>query len=145
VQSVPHCLRLPPSASLLPDRSAAADKGYHTNQTLVDCERVGVRTDIPQQETGKRRWSDKPPKMESAFRNNRRRMTRKKGKRLQRQRSELVERSFAHVCETDGARRTCLRGKRKINKRDLMHVAVRNLGLLMRDLFGIGKPRVLQG
>jgi len=24
---------------------AAADKGYHANQTLVDCERVGVRTD----------------------------------------------------------------------------------------------------
>jgi hypothetical protein len=32
-----------------------------------------------------------------------------------------------------------------INKRYLIHVAARNLGLLMRDLFGIGKPRVLQG
>ena len=123
----------------------AADKGYHANQTLVDCERVGVRTYIPERETGKRRWSDKPPEMEAAFRNNRRRVRRDKGQRLQRKRSELVERSFAHVCETGGARRTWLRGKRKINKRYLMHVAARNLGLLMRDLFGIGKPRVLQG
>ena len=56
-----------------------------------------------------------------------------------------MERSFAHVGETGGAGRTWLRGKLKINKRYLIHVAARNLGLLMRDLFGIGKPRVLQG
>ncbi len=124
---------------------AVADKGYHVNQTLVDCEQVGVRTYIPERETGKRRWSDKPPEMESAFRNNRRRMRCDKGRRLQKKRSELVERSFAHVCETGGARRTWLRGQQKINKRYLIHVAARNLGLLMRDLFGIGKPRVLQG
>ena len=49
------------------------------------------------------------------------------------------------MCETGGARRTLLRGKLKINKRYLIHVAARNLGLIMRDLFGIGKPRVLQG
>lgn len=126
-------------------KEAAADKGYHANQTLVDCEQVSVRTYIPERETGKRRWSNKPPEMEAAFRNNRRRMRSDKGKRLQKKRSELVERSFAHVCETGGARRTWLRGKGKINKRYLIHVAARNLGLLMRDLFGIGKPRVLQG
>ena len=34
--------------------------------------------------------------------------------------------------------------KLKINKRYVIHVAARNLGLLMRDLFKIGKPRVLQ-
>jgi transposase len=126
-------------------QEAAADKGYHANQTLVDCEQVGVRTYIPERESGKRRWTDKSPEMEPAFRNNRRRVRRNKGKRLQRKRSELVERSFAHVCETGGARRTWLRGKQKINKRYLIHVAARNLGLMMRDLFGIGKPRVLQG
>ena len=122
----------------------AADKGYHANQTLVDCEQAGLRTYIPERETGTRRWTDKTPEAESAFRNNRRRVRRDKGKRLQRKRSELVERSFAHVCETGGARRTWLCGKDKINKRYLTHVAARNLGLLMRDLFGMGKPRVLQ-
>ena len=123
----------------------AADKGYHANQTLVDCEQVGLRTYIPERDTGQRRWTDKSSETESAFRNNRRRVRRDKGKRLQRKRSELLERSFAHVCETGGARRTWLRGKQNINKRYLIHVAARNLGLLMRDLFGIGKPRVLQG
>lgn len=125
-------------------QEVAADKGYHANQTLVDCETCNIRSYIPERE-GKRVWSDKSPEMESAFRNNRQRVRRAKGKRLQKKRSELLERSFAHVCETGGARRTWLRGKQKINKRYSIHVAARNLGLLMRDLFGVGKPRVLQG
>ena len=99
---------------------------------------------LPERETGPRRWTDKPAETETAFRNNRRRVRRDKGKRLQRARSELLERSFAHVCETSGARRTWLRGLEKINKRYQIHTAARNLDLLMRDLFGIGKPRVLQ-
>jgi hypothetical protein len=76
--------------------------------------------------------------------NNRRRMSRAKGKRLQRERSEKVERSFAHVCETGGARRTWLAGLEKINKRYLIVAAARNLGLLMLNLFGMGKPRTLR-
>ena len=42
-------------------------------------------------------------------------------------------------------RRTHLRGHEKILKRLLIHVAASNLSLLMRTLFGIGKPKVLQG
>lgn len=134
------------SGSAAEIREVAADKGYHANQTLVDCERLGLRTYLPERESKHdRRWTDKPAEMESAFRNNRRRVRRAKGKQLQRQRSELLERSFAHVCETGGARRTWLRGLEKINKRYQIHAAARNLGLLMRDLFGVGKPRVLQG
>jgi hypothetical protein len=125
-------------------KEVAADKGYHANQTLMDCEELDVRTYIPERETGRRRWTDKEPEAEQAFRNNRRRVRGDKGKRLQRLRSELLERSFAHVCETGGARRTWLRGLEKINKCYQIHTAARNLGLLMRDLFGIGKPRVLQ-
>jgi transposase len=71
-------------------------------------------------------------------------MSRDKGKTLQKKRSELVEGSFAHVCETGGAKRTWLRGLEKINKRYLFHTAARKLGILMRKLFGIGKPRCLQ-
>jgi hypothetical protein len=60
-------------------------------------------------------------------------------------RSERVERSFAHVCDTGGARRTWLRGLEKINKRYLMQAAAHNLGIVMRAVFGVGKPRCLQG
>jgi hypothetical protein len=68
-----------------------------------------------------------------------------RGKRLQRQRSEKVERSFAHVCETGGARRALLRGQEPVSKRYLIQVAARNLGLMMRKLFGKGTARSFQG
>ena len=64
---------------------------------------------------------------------------------MQRQRSERVERTFAHVCETGGARRTRLRGIDNVRKRYLLAAAAHNLGCLMRELFGIGTPRGLQG
>ena len=68
-------------------------------------------------------------------------MQRAKGKQLQRKRSELVERTFAHLCETGGARRTWLRGLEKVKKRWLIHAAARNLGLVLRQLFGKGTAR----
>jgi transposase len=68
-----------------------------------------------------------------------------RGKGLQRERSEQVERTFAHVCETGGGRRALLRGQEKVSKRYLIQVAARNLGLMMRKLFGIGTARSLQG
>lgn len=124
----------------------AADKGYHKNETIADCAECGIRTYIPEPSSRhKRRWTDKPPEYKQAVNNNRRRMSRAKGKSLQRKRSELAERSFAHVCETGGARRTWLRTLEKVRKRYAIVAAARNLGLLMRKLFGIGKPRCLQG
>ena len=43
-----------------------------------------------------------------------------------------------------GARRCWLHGKLAVSKRYLLQVAARNLGLIMRKLFGIGTPRGLQ-
>lgn len=127
---------------------AVADKGYHANQTLADCREwglFGVRTYIPEPDSlYQRRWTDKPPEHKEAVYANRRRMQGDRGKRLQKKRSELVERSFAHICETGGARRSWLRGLEKVNKRYKIVAAARNLGLMMRSLFGIGKPRCLQ-
>jgi hypothetical protein len=68
-----------------------------------------------------------------------------RSKRLQKKRSELVERSFAHICETGGGRRAWLRGLADVRKRYLVQVAAHNLGLVLRKLFGVGKPRMLQG
>jgi transposase len=122
-----------------------ADKGYHKNETLAACRNwglFGLRTYIPEPNSGyERRWTDKPPGYKEAVCANRRRVKGDRGKQLQKKRGEFVERSFAHVCETGGARRTWLRGIEKVNKRYKVHVAARNLGLLMRGLFGIGKPR----
>jgi IS5 family transposase len=125
---------------------AAADKGYHKAETLADCEAAGVRTYIPEaQRTTKRVWTDKPAAWEKAYRNNRRRVGESRSKRLQKLRSEKVERAFAHVCETGGGRRSWLRGLVEVGKRYLMQVAGHNLGIIMRRVFGKGTPRSLQG
>ena len=58
-----------------------------------------------------------------------------------RKRGEVVERSFAHVLERGGMRRTWLRGRENVHKRYLVHVAGHNLGILMRALFGVGTPK----
>ena len=122
-----------------------ADKGYHSNQVLVDCVDSELRSYIAEPESGYERcWTDKRPEEEAAYRGNRRRILGDRGKRLQRIRSELNERSFAHVCETGGSRRSWLRGLGNINKRYLMQAAARNLGLILRKLMGCGTPRGLK-
>jgi transposase len=126
---------------------AVADKGYHATDTIELAEAVGVRTYIPERKIkgkGKRKWRDVPEEKRRAFVNNRRRARGARSKRLQRLRSELVERSFAHVCDTGGVRRSWLHGIEKVQKRYLIAAVARNLGLLMRKLFGIGTPRGLQ-
>jgi transposase len=127
-------------------RDAAADKGYHSAETITDVtQHTPWRTYIPEpQRKHDRTWTDKPPQQKAAVYANRRRTRGQRGKKLQRLRSELVERSFAHVCETGGARRTWLCGIEKVRKRYLIAAAAHNLGCLMRTLFHMGTPRGLQ-
>jgi len=126
-------------------RDAIADKGYHSTENLVWCEALGVRTYIPERESRwRRKWIDKPSEHKHAVYSNRQRVKGARGKRLGKLRSEYVERSFAHVCRTGGARRSWLRGLQDVTKRYLMYVAGKNLGVIMRSLFGMGKPRTLQ-
>ena len=123
----------------------AADKGYHSGRTIELCDALNMRTYIPEPKAkGRRRWTDKSKEEHAAVLANRRRMKGARGKRLGRLRSEFIERSFAHVCETGGARRCWLHGLAKVTKRYLIQVAARNLGVLMRKLFGMGTPRGLQ-
>jgi transposase len=124
---------------------AVADKGYHKAETLAECEQLNTRTYIPEPQRKEYKWADKPEAWRLATLRNRRRTQGSRSKRLQKKRSEFVERSFAHVCETGGGRRTWLRGLENVTKRYIVQVAAHNLGLLMRKLFGVGKPRTLQG
>ncbi len=124
----------------------AADKGYHAARTLELSEAVGLRTYIPEPHRPHRlHWTDKSPQLQHAVYANRRRIKRAKSKRWQRLRSERCERTFAHVCDTGGMRRSWLKGVAKIAKRYLIAVAAHNLGRILRKLFGIGKPKALQG
>jgi len=140
-------LQLHESGSHVEVKDVVADKGYHANEVLETfAEETPYRTYIPEPKlpAGRQRvWIDKPETQRAAVYANRRRSRGERGRRLQRQRSERVERSFAHMCETGGARRTWLCGIDKVRKRYLMAAAAHNLGRLMRALFGMGTPRGL--
>ena len=123
-----------------------ADKGYHAAHTIELADEVNLRTYIPEPEhQHDRRWTDKPAEYQRAVYNNRQRVRRAKSKQLQKRRSELCERSFAHVCNSGGMRRSWLRGLADVAKRYLIAAAAHNLGRILRRLFGIGKPKSLQG
>lgn len=121
-----------------------ADKGYHSNQTMVDLDAVGIRSYVSEPDRGRRDWSEAPEAQAPVYAN-RRRIRGRRGRRLLRQRGERIERSFAHLYDTGGMRRTHLRGHTNILKRLLVHAGGFNLGLVMRHLIGIGTPRGLQG
>jgi transposase len=120
------------------------DKGYHSNQSLVDLEAVGVRSYIAEPDRGRRNWKKHPAARDAVYRN-RRRIRGARGLRLLRLRGERLERPFAHLYETGGMRRLYLRGHTNIRKRLLIHAGGFNLGLLLRQLIGVGTPRGLQG
>lgn len=127
-------------------QEVVTDKGYHKVATVELCSALGMRTYIaePERPHGYD-WEEHTAAERQAVEGNRRRVRGARGKKLQRLRSELPERSFAHVCETGGGRRAWLRGLVKVTKRYLVQVAARNLGVIMRKVFGIGTPRGLQG
>ena len=122
-----------------------ADKGYHSNQTMVDFDAVGVRSYVAEPDRGPARVDDGPGRATGRCTAIAGGCAAARGQRLLRRRGEYVERSFAHVYDTGGMRRTHLRGQRNILKRLLVHAGAFNLGLLMRQLFGRGTPRGLQG
>jgi transposase len=127
-----------------PLEEVIADKGYHSNQTMIDLDAVGVRSYIAEPDRGPRDWSEQPEAQAPVY-GNRRRTRGPRGRRLMRRRGETIERSFAHVYDTGGMRRTHLRGHTNILKRLLIHAGGFNLGLVMRQLIGVGTPRGLQG
>jgi transposase len=136
------------SGSEVEVQDVVADKGYHSAHVLTNfAEYTPYRTYVaePALPAGRKHvWTNKPPEQRDAVSGNRRRSRGERGRRLQRLRSEKVERSFAHVCETGGARRTWLKGIEKVAKRYLISAMAHNLGCLMRNLFGMGTPRGLQ-
>jgi transposase len=73
--------------------------------------------------------------------NNRARLKSGKGRELAKRRTELVKRSFQHVLDRGGMRRTHLGGQENVHKRYLLCVAGYNLGLQMRKLIGFGTPK----
>ena len=119
------------------------DKGYHSREVVRQVSEAGIRSYISEPERGRQRWQDQSAEQAAVYAN-RRRVRGERGKQLQRQRGEKLERTMAHLYETGRMRRVYLRGHSNIIKRLLIHACGLNLGLLMRNLYGVGTPRGLQ-
>jgi len=107
-----------------------ADKGYHSGSVIRTLKRKSIRTYIPERlQHGKRHWKggDGRETARDVY-DNRARTQRAKGRALQRRRGELIERPFAHVCETGAHRRTRLRGEDNVRKRYVLQLAAANRG-----------------
>jgi transposase len=117
-----------------------ADKGYHSNDTLRAMRNWDLRTYIAEPQRGPRKWKSKGAEQAAVYAN-RRRIQRERGKRLLAQRGEKIERNFAHQFDTGGMDRLYIRGRENVHKRLLLQAAACNLALLMRSLYGSGKPR----
>jgi Transposase DDE domain len=116
------------------------DKGYHSNDVVRSFTEMELRTYIAEPERGERNWEDKPAEKEAVY-GNRRRIRGERGKRLQAQRGERIERNFAHQFDTGGMDRLYVRGIVNVHKKLLLQAAACNLALLLRALYGTGKPR----
>ena len=125
-------------------RELVADKGFHSNDRLVDLRALGIRSYLSEPDRGRRRWRGKPEARAAVYAN-RRRIRGARGIALLARRGEYLERTFAHLYETGRMRRTHLRGHANILKRLVIHAGAFNLGLMLRTLIGVGTPRGLQG
>jgi transposase len=117
-----------------------ADKGYHSNDVALGLAELEVRTYIAEPDRGQRKWEGKAAEKAAVYAN-RRRIQGERGKRLQRQRGERIERNFAHQFDTGGLDRLYVRGLENVHKKFLIQAAACNLALLMRSMYGSGKPR----
>ena len=61
--------------TVVPDgeiKEVVADKGYHSNQVMVDLEAVGVRSYISEPDRGRLNWKNNPEARDAVYRNRRR-------------------------------------------------------------------------
>ena len=125
-----------------------ADKGYHSDATLVALDEIGVRSYVSEPERGRRCWQGQEDGRgaggeaccaegtiwePSAY------------SRRPRSSSSTPPRGAGGAAFRAPLRRVWVRGHENVRKRVLIQAAGCNLGLLLRRLTGVGTPRSLQG
>ena len=122
--------------------SVTSDKGYYAVGELQALQHEGIRTVISDPIDNRRVDKLEAPE-QRVVRAARRSVKSQSGKELLRRRGMHIERSFAHILDAGGMRRTTLRGWENLNKRFKLAAAFYNLSQLMRLLFGYGTPKQL--
>jgi transposase len=130
------------AADSLTIESTTADKGYHAVAEMKQLQAEGIRTVISDP-VKNRKLENLDREDARVVRKAKRSAGSKSGKALLRRRGRHLERSFAHILDAGGARRTTLRGLGNLNKRFKVSAAIYNLSQLMRKLFGVGTPKQL--
>src|SRR6202158_390785 len=125
-------------------REVVTDKGYHSRAVVSELTEWGVRTYCSEPHRGRQRWPEQEREQQAVYAN-RRRIRGIRGLRLLRQRGQKLERWNQHLYDRGGMRRVHLRGRENILKRLMVHSGAGNFGVLMRQVFGKGTPRALQG
>lgn len=118
-----------------------ADEGYFAIGPIAELQACGVRTVIGDPQAAKRQCENLSEEERVAWRRARRAVKSQSGKALLRQRGSHLERSFCHVLDHGGLRRTTLRGGDKLTKRHWVAAMTHNLSLLLRHLIGYGTPK----
>lgn len=130
----------PSGVNVMGVEGVVADKGYHSREGLKALAELEVRTWVAEPERGRQRWRGDRAAQAAVYAN-RRRLRSERGRGWMRRRGELLERSFAHLYDTAGLRRSPLRGKENLAKRLLIHAAAFNLSLILRRELGVGTAR----
>jgi transposase len=118
-----------------PVRHAVADKGYHKNTELAELRAAGFEPVIAEPAGRKVPKDEKEAAAFEANRNNRRS---EEGRTLLRMRAEKVERSFRHLLDHGGSRRTTLCGHANISKRMYIGAFAFNLAIYGWNVHGVG-------
>jgi transposase len=134
-EQVNGALGEPPGVARI--ETIVGDMGYCAVEALVELQDAGVRTAIP--DPVRNRHVEKlPPEQRQALQAAERTCASASGRWLMNHRGEFGERTFVHVLDYGGARRTTLRGRENILKRYLVQAACLNLSILLRETLGIG-------
>lgn len=100
-----------------------------------------MRSYISEPDRGRRNWKKSPEVRDALYRNRRAFAARAANACC----GSAIGTTIAHLDETGGVRRVYLRGHTNILKRLPIHTGGLHLGLLMRELIGVGTLRGLQG
>jgi transposase len=117
------------------------DKGYFSLREIELLQELTIKTVIRDPHRARRRRDKLDAAQSRALARAQRSVESKYGKRLLRKRGQHIERSFAHVLDAGGMRRTTLRGVENLNKRHQIAAACSNLSQLLRRLYGVGTPK----
>jgi len=115
-------------------------RAYHAPDELSQLQREGIRTVISDPVKNRNLTKLSPDEVKAVLAA-RRSAGSESGKQLLKKRGMHLERSFAHVLDAGGARRTTLRGLENLNKRHKVSAAIYNLSQLMRAIWGVGTPK----